>query len=164
MLTHLVLGISFLASPPPGVAEGFGRLVGETWTCAQSRVQPDGSWQTDEKASRWRFEYILDGYAVQDFWMPASGPAGTNLRTYDPSEGLWRMVWATQSQPRFDHFEARVVDGEIVMEGKRWARPSFGEHTAQITFHDIAEDRFDWRYEVLGPEGPNSVFRLACRR
>ena len=156
---------------PPGVAAGFGRLVG-SWRCDGTTLQQDGSWKTDPPGAHWDFYYALEGHAVQDVWYPpaaSKGGVGTNLRTYDPETDQWQMVWATSDQPRFDHFTAKVQDGNIVMHGDRWARPAFGAHSARITFHNISADHFDWRYEATADASAEDaawreVTRLACQR
>ena len=155
------------AEAPPGVARDYGRLVG-SWSCKGSQKQPDGTWKENPGHSTWTFHYVLDGHAVQDVFVPAAGsPIGTNLRTYDPDADRWQMVWATETQARFDHFEARGIDGDIVMTGDRWAREAFQAHFSKITFHNIGEDHFDWTYEAssTGEEGPFSeILRISCDR
>lgn len=179
-MLHLILplllagGTDFLADEAgphttDGVMAGFGRLVG-SWSC-DSEFQPPqgGDWQKSPQPARWDFHFALDGAAVQDVWRPgvAGAPVGTNLRTYDPESDRWQMVWATATQARFDHFDATVIDGNIIMTGERWARGALPAHHARITFHEIGEQSFEWRYEASGT-GAEGTFgeqsRISCRR
>jgi hypothetical protein len=77
------------------------------------------------------------------------------------------MAWTTTGTRRFDFFEARLEGEDIVMIGEIPARESRPAHTARITFHDIAADSFQWRYEasLQGLDGPwSEQARLDCRR
>lgn len=150
----------------PEAVRQYGQLMGH-WQCQGSSVQPDGSWQDSPAPATWSWYYVLDGYAVQDVWKPGNpqAPMGTNLRTYDPDTESWHMVWATTTQARFDEFTATYSDGEIVMHGDRWARTAFPAHQARITFHNIGEKHFDWRYEFsTDGESWSEQSRLACDR
>ena len=152
-----------------GVDAGFGQLVGPAWNCQGSSAQPDGSWKDGPGKATWLFQYALEGHAVQDFWYPpaaAQGAPGTNLRTYDAENDRWYMVWATAQQARFDHFEATVADGMIVMTGRRWARQAFPEHDSRITFYNMSDTHFDWKYESAATsDGPwQEISRIACDR
>ena len=171
-----LLTLTALAAPPPlsaeanpaapaGVRAGFGQLVGPAWSCQGSNLQTDGAWQDSPGRARWLFQYVLDGHAVQDFWYPpaeSQGPPGTNLRTYDPDSDRWMMVWATSRQAHFDHFEAQVEDGHIIMTGEREASGAFPAHHVRITFSDIGQGEFHWRYEA-SPDGDSDHYREQAR-
>ena len=150
---------------PPQLSQ-YGRLVG-TWTCRGRWAQEDGSLGEPGPPATWVWFYALDGHAIQDVWIPASGPSGTNVRIFDPASGTWHMVWTTAAQPFFDEFEARLSGDDLVMHGERRAREAFGAHRARITFHDIAPSSFRWRYEATAPsaDGPwREIQRLRCER
>ncbi len=135
----------------PDQVQQFGQLEGE-WRCQASQVDAEGNWQESPHPATWTWYYILDGYAVQDVWEPSNpqAPIGTNLRTYDPEVDKWQMVWATATQPKFDHFDATFSDGAIVMTGDRWERPGMSAHQARITFYNITDSTYDWKYEASG--------------
>jgi hypothetical protein len=156
-------------SPPE--LDQYGQFVG-TWTCQSYRRVRDGSWQANDWENTWTWYWVLEGQAIQDVWeTPPDAPTGpnlgTNLRIYDPEAGIWRMAWTTTGTRRFDFFEARQEGEEIVMIGEIPAREPRPAHTARITFHEIAADSFQWRYEasLQGPDGPwSEQARLSCRR
>lgn len=149
----------------------FGQLVG-SWHCTGENLQQDGIWKETPGVSTWDWYYVLDGYAVQDVWRPGpeAGPQaaqGTNLRTFDPDAGTWEVVWTTQKVPKIDFFRAGFRDGEMHMYAERAASELFPSHLMHITFHNISEEHFDWRYESSGlTDGQTwrEVSRLSCKR
>ena len=155
---------------PAAVAE-YGRFVGE-WRCRTYARVRDGSWQANEWESTWTWHWVLQGHAIQDVWevppeAPRGSSLGTNLRIYNPEAGAWRIAWTTTNTREFDLFEARAQGEELVMTGEIPARGQRPPHTARVTFHDIAADSFQWRYEasLQGGDGPwSEQARLSCRR
>lgn len=156
---------------PPETADGFGRLVG-VWDVAMSTRGEDGSWpETPNVRAEWRFEYALDGWAIQDHWTspPPEEPVegvrqrGTNIRIYDPEAEHWDVGWISNTQQKLSTLEAVVEDGRIVMTGAHASgRPS------RVTFHDITDDSFDWRLELQGvgedPEAWTELARIRAER
>ena len=155
---------------PAGVAQ-YGQFEG-TWKCAPAFRNAKGEWQESPARPTWVWHYVLNGHAVQDVWIPdpenapPTAAMGTNLRVYDAENDRWDMVWTTESLGAFQVFQARMVDGEIVMHGDIEAgqRPA---HLARITFHNIGKQHFDWKYEASAPgDGENWQLQstLACDR
>lgn len=155
----------------PAEVMQFGQLVGH-WSCTNEVRQQDGSYKPIPGAATWSWYYILEGFAVQDVWLPdrqsnAQAPMGTNIRTYDADNGWWDVVWSTQQAPAFERYRASYRNGEIHMFAERPAFGSFPRHLMHVTFHNISADHFDWRYEASGlTDGQNwqETSRLACDR
>lgn len=155
----------------PEQVKEFGQLVGD-WSCAGENLNPDGEWQKSPGRATWSWYYILEGFGVQDVWLPdreqnPNAPMGTNVRTFDPETGLWEVVWATQAVPKFDRYKASFRNGEIHIFAERPATKQFRSHLMRITFHNISADHFDWRYEASGlTDGQNwqERSRLSCDR
>lgn len=155
----------------PVEVQQFGQLVG-SWRCEGENLQQDGTWKKTPGVSTWDWYYLLDGYAVQDVWRPDTeanpkAVQGTNLRTYDSETDTWNVVWTTQNSPAIEPFRASFRDGEIHMFAERAANQLFRNHLMHITFHNISDDHFDWRYESSSPtDGQNwrEVARLSCDR
>lgn len=172
--TAMPLTANLLGSRNPDAPEGvdqYGQFAG-TWTCIPAARQPDGTLKESEARPTWTWHYALNGHAVQDVWIPdpaQSRPGaamGTNLRVYDPEKDQWTMVWTTETLGRFQTFNARMKDGEIVMNGDV-PQGQFPAHMARITFHNISDDHFDWKYEASNPgDGVNWQLHstLACDR
>ena len=142
------------------------------WDCSRQVLQKDGSWLKPQQISHWQWRYVLNGYAVQDYWYPKAddltGPGmGTNLRIYDPTSKTWKMTWTFDTLARFQTFVA-IFDGDtMVMNGEYPASPQRPAHKAKITFHNISEKYFDWKYESSKlDDGKNwlEVVRLHCKK
>lgn len=155
---------------PAGI-EQYGQFVGN-WTCAPTARQPDGQMKEFPARPSWVWHYALNGHAIQDVWIPdpenspPGSSMGTNLRVYDPEEDQWVMVWATETLNGFQQFTARMVDGEMVMHGDITSGPR-QPHKARITFHNISEAHFDWKYESSAlddGENWNLAATLSCDR
>ena len=158
------------ADSPPELQQ-FGQFVG-TWSCRSSRRVRDGSWQPNDFESKWAWYWVLDGQAIQDVWdvppeSPAGASLGTNLRMFDPATGTWQMAWTNTRTRSFDFYQAVAFDDELIMTGDIPARGQRPPHTARITFHEITEGSFGWRYEasLAGRDGPwSEQVRISCRR
>ncbi|MFK7955316.1 MAG: hypothetical protein AB8B96_04415 [Lysobacterales bacterium] len=163
------LSVSRAHPDAPEEVKQYGALNGH-WRCEASAKQPDGSWKDSPGVATWSWYYVLDGYAVQDVWQPAAAtsPMGTNLRTYDVEKKQWNMVWATQTQAEFDHYTAAYSDGMIVMRGENPSRSqSTPAHAAKITFYNMTNNHFDWKYEATAPAtdaGWSEFSRMSCSR
>lgn len=156
-------------SPPQ--LQQFGRLVGE-WQCTGFSRQKDGSWQPNPWQNTWTWYWALGGTAIQDVWeappeSPSGASIGTNLRVYDPDTSTWHMAWTTTLTHQFDLFTATQQGADMVMEGRIPVRGPRPEHFARITFHDITERSYLWRYEASlsgQPDTWREQARLDCRR
>lgn len=128
----------------------WGRLVGE-WECISKDLMQDGSWHTS-KAS-WTFKYAVDGFAILDIWKEKAEDktnntirlgrdfTGWNIRIYNPKTKKWECIWIDNRTNTISaKWEAYEKDGDLVMHD--------GSGTWQITFHDITEDSFKWKYEI----------------
>jgi hypothetical protein len=159
------------ADGAPAALAQYGQFIG-VWQCRTYARVRDGSWQANDWEATWTWRWVLEGHAIQDVWeVPPEAPRGhslgTNLRIYDPESDVWRIAWTTTVTREFDLFEARAQGADVVMTGEIPARGQRPPHTARVTFHDIAADSFQWRYEasLQGGDGPYSEqARLTCRR
>ncbi len=155
----------------PAEVDQFGRLVG-SWDCKGANRQQDGSWKESPGIERWDWFYILDGYAIQDVWRPdieanPNASQGTNLRSFNSETGFWEVIWTTQKRAHIEHYRAAASGDDINIYAERPASPNFPRHLMRITFHNISDDHFDWRYESSGlTDGQDwtAVARLSCDR
>lgn len=126
----------------------FGRFIGD-WDLVVEYQQDDGSWQAT--VGEWHFGWILQGRAIQDVWTvyrPGSrrGDAtqilgyGTTVRVFDARSNSWHVNWMGVLNHNYTLFEARVTDGEIVMDATGGDGQPF-----QWIFYDIGPDSFRWR-------------------
>jgi hypothetical protein len=181
-LLFLIPLYSLAASPAKLISAGpnadapeqlmeYGQLVG-TWQCKSFGLQQDGSWKEAEGVNTWTWHYVLNGHAIQDVWQPqpnAEGEVlpGTNLRTYDAVTGIWNVVWTIVSSPRIESFISSYRNDAIHITTEREATARFPAHMMHITFHNISEKHFDWKYESSAlTDGQNwrELSRLSCDR
>jgi hypothetical protein len=123
----------------------FGQFVG-SWKTSLTNYFPDGGSETVLGA--WRFSWVLQGRAVQDVFVapwPADSAGGryreygTTVRFYDPSLGLWRIVWCGPVRGRQVLLRGRPVGDEIVLDGVE------NDVRLQWIFSDVQHDSFRWR-------------------
>ncbi len=136
----------------------FGRYVGD-WQIHDSQLAQDGSGWQDGAGARWIFSCLGNGTAVQDFWLPASGQVGTNLRTYNADTESWDIAWAVDGMPGFAHIGAKLnEDGNIVMH---YVAP-LPTPLRRITFFPPDESGWHWKLEISNDDGANwlEVYRI----
>ena len=141
-----------ISSDIPEVANQYGRMVGD-WKCSVKSFNNDSI--TGESTASWKFDYALNGHAVQDYWInPAekdsasqSQSIGTNLRVYNPDKGYWECVWAENQGKSISGiwFSEMNSENELLLydESGDWV----------ITFFDIQNNHFSWMWEILNPKG-----------
>ena len=136
----------------------FGQYIGD-WNIETSQLAQDGSgWQPGQDA-RWIFTCLGNGTAIQDFWLPAGGAVGTNLRTYKPDTNTWEIAWSVDKLPGFSHIRAEQNDeGNIVMH---YVAP-LTTPLRQITFFPPDETGWNWKLEISNDDGANwtEVYRI----
>nr|WP_288935158.1 hypothetical protein [uncultured Allomuricauda sp.] len=131
----------------------YGQLVGE-WDCEIKNLNKDGTWI--ESKATWIFKYVLDGYAIQDFWINhgTSDPnlkkkelIGSNIRIYDPKQKIWKCTWMENGNNTMSGiWESYQNDkGELVLydETGSW----------EIIFYNITKDSFDWKWDFKQDDG-----------
>lgn len=136
----------------------FGRYIGNWVITDEALSRETGEWEPGEGA-RWNFVCLGNGIAVQDFWMPADGRVGTNLRTYNAPEGRWDIAWAFDGTPGFAHIQAEQTEsGNIVM----YYKAPLPNPLRRITFFPPDEDGWNWHLEMSWDDGESwrEVYRI----
>ncbi len=149
----------------PKQIEEYGQLVGK-WDVTIS--QPDSTNTWVESNATWVFKYILDGHAIQDYWINPSSASlqegqnqflGTNIRIYNPQLKLWQCSWLENQTHNMAGIWQSFMndDDEIVLKDST--------DTWQITFFNIAEQSFDWRWDVKQQDGSmSSISKIKATR
>ncbi len=141
-------------SAPPET-EQWGQLVG-VWKCISKdldlRDKDNPVWY--ENKAIWKWEYVLGGHAVlNQWWQEDTSPNpmtneffATGMFIFNPETNLWEAV-VMNSRPHklSPKFQAEYKDGKIEMDD--------GTGKWLVTFYNIEKSYFDWKYEVLTPDG-----------
>jgi len=138
----------------------FGQYIGD-WKIEDSTLAKNGSGWTDGEGARWIFTCLGNGTAIQDFWLPANGAVGTNLRTYKPETGAWEIAWTVDKLPGFSHIRAeRDEDGNIVMH---YVDP-VPTPLRRITFFPADKSGWKWKLEFSNDDGETwfEVYRISA--
>lgn len=153
--------ISDKAACMTGPISQFGRYIGN-WKIEDSALsQETGEWEPGEGA-QWNFT-CLGGMAIQDFWLPAGGKVGTNLRTWNPETESWDIAWAVTGMAGFAHIGAKMeAGGSMVMHYKS----PIPTPVRRITFFPPDENSWNWKLEISQDEGANwiEVYRIKASR
>ena len=130
---------------PPETSQ-FAFLIG-TWSCTMRSMKPDGSGFTESSAV-WSAEFILDGWAIQDWWVgqPPAGGAfhGTNIRSFNPQTRKWDNRWLAQGKLQWSYFEATKEGDTMVMIGGEGS-DARGAYLDRNVFHEISANAWKWR-------------------
>jgi len=130
----------------------YGQLVGE-WDIDVSNLTREGDWIEDK--ANWKFTYILDGYAIQDFWTkPAKASdnetkdyLGTNIRIYNPETKKWKCTWVENGSNDLNGVWTSYQNdkAELILhdETKKW----------EIKFYNITKTSFDWKWDFKLDDG-----------
>jgi hypothetical protein len=133
----------------------FGQFVG-TWAFDGSLEHEDG--KRDEFSGEWRFDWALDGLAIQDVLIcpPPAAHAdgepwvehGTTIRFYDADRERWEITWITPVQRAVRRLSGGSVGDRIVLEG-----PGDDGKLLRWSFNDITPSSFVWRGEISADGG-----------
>jgi len=157
-----VIPIQNEAACMDGPLAQFGRYIGN-WDIADSQLSEDGTEWTDGEGAQWNFVCIGNGTAVQDFWMPANGAVGTNLRIYNTVTENWDIAWAIKGLPGFAYIQAtQNADGDVIMHYKTPVPTPL----RRITFFTPDEGGWNWTMEYSTDKGETwfEVYRIRATR
>lgn len=178
MLTSILLMFFVLQSPvranemtiPFGENEGcmqgplaeFGRYIGN-WDIEDSSYdKEDGDWKPGAGA-RWNFVCLGNGTAIQDFWLPAGGGVGSNLRTYNSDTESWDIAWTVTGMKGFAHIQAKKDSNDKIVMHYKSPLP---DPLRRITFFPPDANGWNWKLEISQDKGENwiEVYRIRASR
>lgn len=125
----------------------FDRVIGD-WEFDCTIYPDDGkSYQFD---GEWKFDWILDGTAIQDVWMgykegrtPGQRHMGTTLRFFDPKIGQWHVIFIVPRSGKVIRLQGGEQGERIVLNGV-----DVSGAVLRWSFNDIEPDSFLWRGET----------------
>jgi hypothetical protein len=130
----------------------FDRIIGDwDFDCT---IYPDKGSSYDF-AGEWRFDWILDGAAIQDVWIgykegraPGQRHMGTTLRFYDPKIDQWQVLFIVPSSSKIIQLKGGAQDDRIVLDGV-----DVSGALLRWSFNDLKTDSFLWRGETSSDGG-----------
>ena len=151
----------------PKETEQWGQLAGE-WECISKdldmRDKNNPQWYSNK--ATWAWEYVLGGHAVFNrYWQEDNSPNqatkeffATGIFIFNPKTSLWEaVVLNTRAHRISSKFQAEYKDGKITMHD--------GTGKWQVTFFDITETSFEWKYEILNEDGSwKSISEISAKR
>jgi len=140
----------------------FGRFVGNWNIETSSYSKEDNDWKPGASA-RWNFVCLGNGIAIQDFWLPADGSVGTNLRTYNSDTESWDIAWTVTGMKGFAHIQAkRDSNDNIVMHYKS----PVPDPLQRITFFPPDANGWNWKLEISQDSGESwiEVYRIKASK
>jgi len=138
----------------------FEFLIGD-FDCHDKLRQNDGSWT--QSRSRWRAEYVLNGYAILDqYWNEQY--AGISIRIFDPAKAKWRVLFSG-APPSFvgEWLGQKTDDNRMIMIQER-SLPDGRRAFSRLTFYDIGRLGFEWRGELVTDDMAQPNWEISCRR
>ena len=140
----------------------FGRYIGN-WDIEDSRYSmEDKDWKPGVGA-RWNFVCLGNGTAIQDYWLPAGGGVGTNLRTYNTDTESWDIAWTVTGMNGFAHIQAKKDSNDNIVMPYKSPLPN---PLRRITFFPPDTNGWSWKLEISPDDGENwlEVYRIKASR
>lgn len=141
-LTALLLPVAATAQEaPPNPCEHPGTHEFDFWVGEWDLTWADGGTGVN------RITRELDSCVVVERFdgRPSTPLVGMSVSTYRPADGVWRQTWVDNSGAYLD-FEGGFADGKMILSRETVRN---GETVKQrMVWHNIAEDSFDWNWEM----------------
>lgn len=135
----------------------FGQLVG-SWDVDMTAYDETG--KATSFVAEWHLGWVLQGRALQDVIITRSIDTGeivgygSTVRTFDPSRGLWWIVWQDPLAGEFAVLLAREEGDRIVLDGQWWVGQAPGSKGRfRWTFSEIRPDSFHWEAHLSADDG-----------
>ena len=124
----------------------FEEMIG-TCDCISQNRNPDGTWQDTIKMI-WTFEYIMNGWAVQDKTYKEDGTYAGSIRLFNADSSRWYVHYFSSSfaAPKLKTWAGTRTDNRIVLSMPQKA-PNGMAGTSRLTFYDISDQGFKWMGE-----------------
>ncbi len=151
----------------PKETEQWGQLAGD-WDCISLDLnmnsKSEGEWYSNR--ATWKWEYVLGGHAMlNQWWQEDTSPNpiskeyfATGIFIFNPKTSKWEAV-VMNSRPHkiSTKFEAEYKDETIQMHD--------GTGKWLVTFYDIKENSFQWKYEILTDSGQwKPISKITAKR
>lgn len=149
---------------PPETSQ-FSFLVGR-WDVEVTEPDEQGAWGGQPRQAYWEGHYILDGFAIADYWYdhpPATDPGthrGVNIRMFNQATAAWDITWQHTEDPLL------ILTGRIQGENMVLTGQSPDGSLTRIVFSSIRHQSWDWRMELSIDQGASwsTIMRIHAER
>ncbi|GAB5519187.1 MAG: hypothetical protein RhofKO_14380 [Rhodothermales bacterium] len=101
-----------------------------------------------EGKATWNARYVMNGQAVLDEFRDEWGDMNVDVRVYDADAEVWRIHYTSANPAQGELFEARQVQGRMVMESERETPGGF-KYLERIAFEPLSDRAYRWTKEVV---------------
>ncbi len=141
---------------PAEIAE-YAFMVGSFSCRLEDKKFRDGDWiPAREGNATWRAHYVMNGHGILDEFRDEWGSKNVNVRVYSEETERWYVHWTAVSPTTGAVFEARDVDGAMVMESEQETASGFA-YIQRTSFKDMTNDQYLWTSEVVYENGDSVV-------
>ncbi len=141
---------------PAEIAQ-YAFMVGSFSCRLEDKEFRDGGWVPAREGNAiWRAQYVMNGHAILDEFRDEWGSKNVNVRVYSEETERWYVHWTAVSPTTGAIFEAREVDGAMVMESAQSTASGF-VYVQRISFKDMTNDQYLWTSEVVYENGTSVV-------
>jgi len=129
----------------------YSEMIG-TCDCISQRRNQDGSWQDSIKMV-WTFEYILNGFAIQDKSYKEDNSYSSSIRMFNSDSSKWYVHYYSSNSvtPKLNTWAGRRSGNTIVLSMPQKA-PNGMDGFSRLSFYDISSDGFKWIGEWHTPD------------
>lgn len=142
----------------PEAAADYVFMVGE-WNCDE-RQRRNGEWVSFPSTTMARF--YLNGYGITNFtWTPTTASSMTYY--YVEADDQW-VITNTTSVPGAPTVWIGGREGDAMVAIGEGTSPDGTPISLRITFDNISDESFHWRFDALPPNGPFLLREKTCQR
>ena len=149
----------------PEAIKDFAPLMGKCACKSTSRL-PDGTW-AEPVDMIWSFEYIMNGFGVQDETFKADGKHSGSIRQYDAEKETWMVHYYSSNSTAapLPHWTGGASGEELIFSRDRKA-PNGAEGTFRLRFYDITESGYRWVGAWVSKDGSITypTWKIDCIR
>jgi len=148
----------------PKQLDDFKPMIG-ICDCDSERRNPDGSWAKAVKMT-WKFNYIMNGMAIQDQTLKADGKHSGSIRQFNKDSLSWYVHYyaSASPSPTLGSWKGKKTDDEKIVLYKPQKAPNGMDGFSRLTFYDISDKGYKWISEWVDPKETVNFpsWRISC--
>lgn len=128
----------------PEQIKDYEPMIG-TCHCQSFRKGPDGNWG-EPVDMIWTFQYIMNGFGVQDRTLKSDGAHSGSIRQYDADSAKWFVHFYTSPVPGsapLSHWTGNREEDKIILFKPQKSPQGFDGYS-RLTFYNFSEQGYQW--------------------